>query len=135
MSLASIRSALADAIALAIGDEFNVYGYESANPTWPAVIVSFPDNYEPNSALRGEVEYQLPVRVEIPVTDDESADALLCDVIEPTGTRSLLAVLDADPTLGGTVDSAAPMDVTQFGYRDVGEIRLLTATVMVSIYP
>lgn len=134
MSLADIRSGIKSTLAYAMGDSVNLYDFEPGAPQYPAVIVSWPTSYSPNSTYGGGYVAVIPVRVEIAARDNQSSDQSLGEFIEPTGIHSIIAAIDADPTLDGSCDSAVVTEWTQFGYREAAsEVGVITATALVEV--
>lgn len=72
-----------------------------------------------DDTLAGSMAATLNVLVLVSRSDDRSAQARLDDYISPTGTYSVKAAVDADPTLDGAVGSA-----TVVGWGDPAEFEV-----------
>lgn len=65
---------------------------------------------------------------------DKASRTTLCEFIAQTGSRSVFAAVESDPTLGGVVSSAAVLNATNFGSISFGGPEYLTCTFTVEIY-
>lgn len=65
---------------------------------------------------------------------DEIGTLMLADFFSPSGPRSIVACIDADPTLGGVVERARVTDARPLGLEEFGAIGyyggILTVSVM-----
>jgi hypothetical protein len=112
-----IVEALATAFA---GIDAQVYTGPLAAVQWPAIVIGWPESYDPYTDQGQASDYIIPVRVEVVSSRDfKSGNGALRPFMDRTGDFSLCAALDADPTLGGIVDSARVVDFVNFGYREV----------------
>jgi hypothetical protein len=75
-----------------------------------------------DDTLAGSMTADLSVLVLVSRADDRSAQARLDDYISPTGTYSVKATVDADPTLGGAVGSASVVSWADPGEFEVGGV-------------
>lgn len=90
--------------------EVDVLTHETkTTPSGNWFVVSFPDSYSrPDAGTARTIVY--PVRFEIPWDDDESSDAAL-----ETFMAAAMDAIESDPTLGGSCDSAACLNITDIG--------------------
>lgn len=110
-SLATARTTLADALA-DIGD-VEVYRHRLENYQYPAVLVGWPQSMDVRPYMaEGGREYVIDVVVAVAVTDPESSDELLSELIE-----SVVEVL-----LEGAALDVRP--VTDFGERLLADNRV-----------
>ena len=65
---------------------------------------------------------------------DRAARTTLSEFVAQTGTRSVYAAIEADPTLGGVVQSAAVLSAGNFGSFAFGGPEYLGCTFTVEIY-
>jgi hypothetical protein len=113
-----IVEALATAFA---GIDAQVYTGPLAAVQWPAIVIGWPESYDPYTDLGSASDYTIPVRVEVAASRDfKSGNQALRPYIDRTGDYSICAAIDADVTLGGVVDSARVVEFVNFGYREVG---------------
>ena len=112
-----IVDALAEAFA---GINAHVYTGDLASVQQPAIVIGWPESYDPYTDLGEASDYVIPCRIEIIASRDfKTGNQALRPYIDRTGTQSLCAAIDADVTLGGVVDSARVIDFVNFGYREI----------------
>lgn len=112
-TLAEIRPALAARLDLIAN--LQTSAYLLANPTPPVAMVGGPDEIDWRREFGGTPTWRLPIVVYAGAANDLSAQKRLDLYLAPTGADSIRATVDADPTLGGIVDSIAV--VATSGYR------------------
>jgi hypothetical protein len=128
-----------DALATAFAsvDGLNCYAFPPGNVDVPAVVVSLPAgemaDYSPTMA-GDAMDLNLVVNVFVQWGDDESAWDQLLPFVEPSGARSLFGAVNADPTLGGVVDSALVGNPTNFGPYTYGAQQYLGAEFPVEVF-
>jgi hypothetical protein len=107
-SLAQVREAIKDRLQLVDGIS-TVYGYHTSNPDPPCAIVGWPDEYRPGRRLGDGTAWEaaIPVQILLSTADVKGADEKLGRFADPTGSRSLVAAFDEDPTLGELIDGYA----------------------------
>lgn len=77
------------------------------NPTPPSVDM-YPDNpFLAQTAMRDSWEATWVVRARVSTAAHAEAQGLLLDLLDPRSPISVLAAINTDPTLGGTVDDEA----------------------------
>ena len=80
-----------------------------ATPSGNWFVVSFPESFA-RADLGVARTLVYPVRFEIPWDDDESSDAAIESFME-----AAVDAIESDPTLGGSCDSAACLNITDIG--------------------
>jgi hypothetical protein len=126
--------ALADAFAGI--DGLSRYPRPPSSVEVPAVVVSLPagelGDYSP---VMGQdcMDLTLVVNVFVQWGDDEAAWTELQPFVDRAGASSLFAAVNADPTLGGVVDSALPFNPTNFGPYTYGAVQYLGAEMTVEV--
>lgn len=120
------------ALAHAFDDtDLHVYDNETPRIEYPALIIGWPESYDPRAYLGGGADIVFPCRLELPASRDwESADDQLEGYLSLTGPNSLIAAIEADPTLGGVVDSAAVIGFDNFGFREMNNAGNTTVVLM-----
>lgn len=134
-TVAEIRTALASALS-SIADT-QVSGYLLANPTAPVLHVglgssSFTQSMRGASAT-GHMEREFVVECLVQNGTDRTAQTKLDELLDITGSKSINAKIEADPTLGGVVDFAMVTEASQPGVmRDAPSLwgALVTIVVM-----
>lgn len=132
MSLADIRAGLATALEDA-GLGLRVFAYEPFQVPWPAAVIGWPQRYVPHDTF-GETEAMvIPVRIEVAVKSDRAATDALNDFLELSGSSSVVAAIEADPTLGGACSSAWVSEWTSFVSSVVEDGFVVSATALVEV--
>jgi hypothetical protein len=112
---------IVDALATAFdGCGAHVYTGDLASVQQPAIVIGWPESYDPYTDLGDASDYVIPCRIEVIASRDfKTGNKALRPYIDRTGTQSLCAAIDNDMTLGGVVDSARVLDFVNFGYREI----------------
>lgn len=126
-----------DALAAAFSGIDGLSSY--ANPPGvievPALVVSLPSgNLADYSVVMGDAgDLDLVINIFVQWGDDESAWDQLVPFVSQSGPYSLFAAVNADPTLGGVVDSALIGQPTNAGPYTWGAIKYLGAEMPVEL--
>lgn len=101
----------------------------------PALVVSLPDGAFANySVVMGDAgDLDLVINIFVQWGDDESAWDQLVPFVSQSGAHSLFAAVNADPTLGGVVDSALVGQPTNAGPYTWGLIKYLGVEMPVEL--
>jgi hypothetical protein len=135
---ATIEEAM-EALAAAFSDiaGLSTYPLPPGQIEVPAVVVSLPSgelgDYSPVMDA-GVMDLNLVVNVFVQWGDDDAAWDQLRPFVSATGAYSLFAAVNADPTLGGVVDSALVGTPTNFGSYTYGAVQYLGAEVPVEVF-
>ncbi|MDP8930466.1 MAG: hypothetical protein M3O70_18335 [Actinomycetota bacterium] len=89
--------------------------YLLAKPTPPTAMVGGPDTIGFLEEFGGTPTWTLPIILYTGLAHDVAAQKRLDTYLAPFGPTSVRAAVEADPTLGGIVDSLAVTGMT--GYR------------------
>lgn len=107
-SLIEVMDALAAQVEEALGTAvpgIQVEGRLVFNPTPPCIDVYPADPFQEQAAFGlTSREATFTVRARVSTADQEAGQELLLDLMDVRGTASLLAAIEGDRTLGGTVD-------------------------------
>ena len=127
MGLAAVRTGLKTNLSTLT--DYNVFDYEPKTaPPW-AIIIGWPDSYDPRAILAGDVDLVLPVRIVIPWFDDNSSD----DALE-TAMDTVVAAIESDRTLGAACDDLSCRPYTDIGARTMpNDTVVITFTVPVEV--
>jgi hypothetical protein len=126
-----IREALAGSLS-SLGIQSS--GYLMAAPTPPA-IECFPGQTDYDSTFqRGMDEVVFVVRITVSVNLDVGAQMKLDEYLDPTGTSSVKALIEADRTLGGRVKDLRVETVTGHEVSLVEGNHVLSCDWTVRIY-
>jgi len=126
-TLSAIRTALKDNLSAL--DGYSVFDYEPKTaPPW-AIIVGWPDSYDPRATMAGDRDILVPVRVVIPWQDDNSSD----DALE-TAMDAVVDAIESDRDLGGACDDLSCRSFTSIGARTMpNDTVVMTFTVPVEV--
>ena len=109
-TLLEARQGIAEVLRTVDGLD-NVYDYIHASPTPPCATVLFPQEWTPDIFIGGSTAWSalVPVQVLVALTDNESADRLLCGFLGASGGQSIVAAFDdpAHTDLFGRLDGYA----------------------------
>ena len=83
-----------------------------------AIIMPQPAQSLRFDTLGGGISYLLRVVLLVPYTEDQSSVALMNGYLATTGPASVAAILKANPTLGGAVESANLDVIRGYGLMD-----------------
>ncbi len=133
---ATITEAM-DALAAAFSsiDGLSTYANPPGNIEVPALVVSMPSGeFGDFSPVMGDaMDLNLVINIFVQWGDDEAAWDQLVPFVSVSGPYSLSAALNADPTLGGVVDSALLGQPTNAGPYTYGAIKYLGAEMPVEL--
>lgn len=113
-TLAEIRTGFATNINNGISN-VQVSAYLLANPAAPSIMVGGPDEVTYDAAFGGQSDWTLPVIAYVGLATDIGAQKTLDVYLASSGTGSMKAAIESDPTLGGKVDSVRVVSAS--GYR------------------
>lgn len=133
-TVAQIRTALATALS-GVADT-QVSGYLLANPTAPVLHIGLgPSTFTQSmrgASSTGHMEREFVVECLVQNGTDRTAQTKLDELLDITGSKSINAKIEADPTLGGVVDYAVVTEATQPGImRDAPSLWGALVTVRV----
>ena len=80
-----------------------------------------------------ETDYNLRVIILVSEGDSTQGQDLLDAYLSPTGSQSVYAAVQADPTLGGTVSYAAVIEATGYGLTNFNGIDYLGVSLVLNI--
>ena len=133
-TLSEIRTALAAAVATT-GLTAQATIPDSIMP--PVAVVAPPDGQafvRYADTFDGAYTLLLSVRVYVSRWDAPRAQDALDPYIAPTGSQSVYAAIESDPSLGHVVESAAVIDVRGYGKYLIGNVDYVGAEWLVQIY-
>ena len=81
--------------------------------------------------MDGETEVNLLVIVLLSAANDAYGQDVLDDYVSSSGTRSLAAAIQADPTLGGAVEFAVPLQISTYGLIEYAGQQYMGCSLMV----
>lgn len=115
--LTAIKANLSTISGLRLTD----YVPDQVNP--PQAVVDFPGELDPHGTFKGGLlTLEATVTVLVSKTVDRAGTAALAAYASSTGTNSIQAAIEADPTLGGVVDSCYVRGFRRLNQQEIDEI-------------
>ena len=99
----------------------------------PAVVIR-PGQIVYAETFEGAATYRLVVHVLVQLGDLDDAQDTLDDLLETSGTGSLIAALESDIDLNGEAHSVRVSDVEDYGRVEYGTSEFLGASVNVEVF-
>lgn len=130
-TISQVRDALR--VRLATINGLRASSIEQANPSPPAAW-PLPRSGAYNADFEGDTTMQMVVRVVVNMADLSRGQQVLDPYLSPTGTNSIKAAIEADPSLGGVVDSVRVTGWGAYGQYVFGDVTLLGAEINVEIF-
>jgi hypothetical protein len=123
VSLATVVEAMAAALAplAATIDGLQVTGYMNINPTPPSIDIYPGTPFQTGSGFGDEAELYFTVRARTTFADHVAGQQGLYLLLDPAGPESVQAHLEADQTLGGTVQAVAVVPEGVSGFTEYVE--------------
>jgi hypothetical protein len=131
MDIAALRSALAGTLEpLSV----NAYSYAPDAPISPAAFI-YPEAFQYHPTFDAGFDISFVVRFLVASTNTQAGQNQLDDLISQDGTKSAVAALETDQTLGGLCTSLEVTDLRNYGVVSLTEsgTRYLSAELLVSI--
>ncbi len=138
-TLAQIREGLRanlSAIDLGANSSVQVSGYALANPVGAYVQVFGPDEvafHRSMGTTTAHADWVIKIQVGVPLTSDRGAQELLDRMLESSGSASIRALVEADRTLGGTVQDCVVTGVSGYGQYVTGQGDTLGCEFLVTV--
>ena len=130
-TLSDIRAAFKSRFATV--RDITPYAIEPGKPNYPAAwVIPVRANY--HADYDGGMTWVFAVTAGVLLGDMGQAQKALDDYIAPSGTKSVVAALESDPTLGDVVDSTRVLGLVRYGVQEIGGVPGLTATWEVEVY-
>jgi hypothetical protein len=127
----TIREGLATRLATITG--LRSFAYIPDAVAVPCAIVGLP-GIDYLQAMRSNiVRGEFPVRVLVSRASDRAGQGALLDYMDPTGTKSVKAALDADNTLGGAASFAVLTSCKPPGVYTIGGVDYLGVEFLIDV--
>jgi hypothetical protein len=131
-SLTAIRTGLATRLATISGLRTSATMPEQVNPPL-AVVTPLTVVYDLN-ANNGLTQYTMQVTLVVARADARAAQNQLDAFVAPTGSGSVKAAIEADRTLGGTVNTCRVTQVANYSMVDTLDVPYLAVDFTVEVY-
>ena len=103
-------------------------------PEAPAAYV-IPEEINFHVTMADNAKYAFDVTVIVSLKPSfTEAQNLLDEFISPTGDRSIMAAIEADPTLGGECDAAWVHSCIDYGFVTYSDVKFLGCRFKVKVY-
>jgi hypothetical protein len=129
--MSAIRTALANKIGTISGLRTAATVPDQVNPPIAVIIperVTYDEAY-----ARGLVVYTFIVQVVVGKVSERSAQNRLDGFVNPTGTTSIKAAIEADKSLGGVVFDSRVTEMTTYTVVQIGDIAYLSCEFRVTV--
>jgi hypothetical protein len=102
-------------------------GYDAILPkiVAPAAMAFPPDEMNYHDSMSGDATMLYVLRIYVDRTQDGSDQSLLNDYISRNGPASVIAALEANPSLSGEVADAEVIQAANYGTWPIGQISYL----------
>lgn len=131
-AFSAVRQALAATLSSIPG--LNTYAEYAEQITPPAaIILPVQGTFITYATMDGAQDLSLRAVICVARSDSSAGQALLDPFLATSGTQSVFAALQADPTLGGAVDYANLTEVASMGPMAVGTIDYMAAHLIVNV--
>jgi hypothetical protein len=130
-AMSEIRTALAEKIGSINGLRTAATVPDQVNPPIAVIIperVTYDEAY-----ARGLVVYTFIVQVVVGKVSERSAQNRLDGFVNPTGTTSIKAAIEADKSLGGVVFDSRVTEMTTYAVVQIGDIAYLSCEFRVTV--
>jgi hypothetical protein len=132
-TFAAVRAALATYLTSSIGLRATPNRFQQINPPMAVVMPQTGSFIRYSVSMDGETDYTLRVIMLVSEGDSLSGQDLLDVYLSPTGTQSIYAAIQKDPTLGGQVSFCAIIEATAYGLMNFQGIDYLAAHLTIQI--
>ena len=131
-SITSVRSGIATNLATISGLRTSAWIPDQINP--PIAVVK-PDSISYDTAFsRGLDTMQFSVLCIVGRVDERSAQATLDAYCATTGTASIKAAIESDPTLGSAIQDLRVTEMRNYTSLPVGDVTYLAAEFVVQVF-
>ena len=131
-SISNVRSGIATNLATISGLRTSAWIPDQINP--PIAVVK-PDSIQFDSVFqRGLDTMQFSVLCIVGRVDERSAQATLDAYCATTGTASIKAAIESDPTLGSAVKDVRVTEMRNYTSLPVGDVTYLAAEFAVQVF-
>ena len=118
-SIPDIMRGIENRLATIPGLRTTEYIADQVNP--PQAVVGCPPIPRYHATMRmGTFELEPTVTIFVSATLDRVGQLALAEYANPTGSKSVLAAIEGDKTLGGVVAQCFVVSFVPFGYEEVG---------------
>lgn len=111
-SLTELREGVANALSAIPG--LQASAAVLTNPSLPTAYV-FPGEINYHRTMTGHTDWNLVVELQVATVSDIGAQKKLDAYLDASGTESIRAAIEADPTLGGKAEDTIVMGIRDYG--------------------
>lgn len=130
-SLTEIRNGIKAALGTIAG--LTAYAIEPSSPKYPAAwVIPLRATYHP--IFEDSATWTVQVTVSVMASDVGHAQTNLDPFLAGSGSKSVRAAIEADPSLGGVVDSVKVTGLTNYFSAEVAGGRTVGATFEVEVF-
>ena len=103
------------------------------NPPMAVIVPQTGTLIRYGQTLDGETDYNLRAIILVSLGDSAEGQDLLDAYLSPTGSQSVNAAIQADPTLGGAVSYAVVVEATGYGLTNFSGMDYLGVSLILNI--
>lgn len=132
-TFAAVRQAVADYLTASTGLRATTNRFGQISPPMAVIVPQTGTLIRYSVTLDAETDYSLRAIILASAGDSTEGQDILDAYLSPTGTQSVYAAVQADPTLGGKVSYAAVIEATAYGLMNFGGIDYLAVSLILNI--
>ena len=130
----AVRQAVADYLAAHItGLRATANRFSQVNPPMAVIAPQTGTLIRYSTTMDGETDYSLRAIILVSEGDSTSGQDLLDAYLSPTGSQSVYAAVQADPTLGGAVSYAVVVEAAGYGLTNWNGVDFLACSLVLNI--
>lgn len=130
----AVRQAAADYLASHItGLRTTANRFSQVNPPMAVIAPQTGTLIRYSTTMDGETDYSLRAIILVSEGDSSSGQDLLDAYLSPTGSQSVYAAVQADPTLGGQVSYCVVVEATGYGLTNWNGVDYLACSLILNI--
>lgn len=130
-TISQIRAGIAARLDTIEGLRVSDYVPDQINP--PMAVVFGPEIDYDSTMQRGSDDMRFSIILLTSRVSDRSGQTLLDSYLSPAGAASVKVAVEAEQTLGGTVDYARVSQVREYGSEEINATTYYTAAVTVEV--
>jgi hypothetical protein len=132
-TFAAVRSALATYLTTATGLTVTPNRFQQINPPMGVVMPAGGTFIRYSETFDGETGYTLRLIIAVAEGDSVGGQDLIDAYLAVTGTSSIWAAVQADPTLSGQVSFAAVTEAAAYGLINLNGVDYMSAQLIVTV--
>jgi hypothetical protein len=128
-----VRQAAANYLTAAMGLRATANRFGAVNPPMAVITPVSGSLIRYAQTFDGETDYSLRIILLVSEGDSASGQDAMDAYLSPTGSQSVHAAIQADPTLGGVVSYCAVIEATGYGLQNWNGVDYLGCSLILSL--